>query len=178
MERAVALSPGNAWNHLFRARAFLHGKGNCARALADLGTARRLAADDPSVGDEIAWQHSALLHWQCPGQADGELALELARTAVDDQPGDPDWQDHLGLALYRVGRFAEARDALLRAAELRVPEPQASELFALAMTEWKLGRRSSARSYFDRAVVRMDATYPRYPAFRRLRDEAAGLLGP
>jgi hypothetical protein len=58
-----------------------------------------------------------------------------------------------------------------------VPKPKPFELFALAMTEWKLGKRSEARSYYDRGVTRMNETYPRAPVYILYREEAAELLG-
>jgi Flp pilus assembly protein TadD len=118
-----------------------------------------------------------MVYGQCPGVYDGALALDLARTAVEDRPEGDFPQIAHGMALYRHGRFREAREALLRAAELRVPKPEPWELFALAMTESKLGNRAEAHDYYDRGVARMNATYPRFPEYIMLRDEAAELIG-
>jgi len=60
--------------------------------------------------------------------------------------------------VYRAGRYLEAQEALLRGAELRVPEPEPAELFALAMTEWKLNNRGRAKEYYERGVARMNGT--------------------
>jgi tetratricopeptide (TPR) repeat protein len=183
-ERAVEHSPKNASNYFYRARAALLGDGGCGRALADLATARELAPDDPDVASEIAWVHAVWMYLRCPDSFDGDLALDLSRTAVEDKPGDGGRQITHGMVLYRHGRFGEAREALLRALELprfvaeeATPKPEPAELFGLAMTEFKLGNGADARGYYDRAVARMNETYPRFPEYRLLQKEAAELLG-
>jgi len=176
-ERAVEHSPKNAMNYAYRARAILNGDDDCDHVLADLATAHELAPDNPAVANEIAWCQATMVCRQCPDGYDGRLALDLARMAVEDKPEGDYTQIVHGMALYRHGRLLEAREALLRAAELRVPKPEPWELFALAMTEWKLGNRADARSHYNRGVARMDETYPRFPEFILFRDEAAEVLG-
>jgi tetratricopeptide (TPR) repeat protein len=176
-EQAVEHSPNTALNYVFRARATLAGDGACDLAMADLARARELAPDDPTVASRVAWEHVATIHRRCPDHYDGGPALELARTAVEDQPGNPEVQVAWGMALYRHGRYREAREALRRAAELRAPKPEPQELFALAMTEGKLGNSTEARRQYDRAVARTRETYPRCPEYLRLQGETARLLG-
>jgi tetratricopeptide (TPR) repeat protein len=176
-DRAVKHAPQEAWNYLGRARAILATAAGCRRALADLATARELAPDDLTVATDIAWQHSTMVYRRCPDGHDGGLALDLARLAVEDLPGGDSRQSALGLALYREGRYPEAREAVLRAVELRTPKPEPWELFALAMIEWKLGDRVRPRRYYDAAVARVNETYPRFPEYLMFRQEAARLLG-
>jgi hypothetical protein len=45
------------------------------------------------------------------------------------------------------------------------------------MTEFELGNSAEAQEYYDRAVARMNETYPRFPEYGFLRREAAELLG-
>jgi tetratricopeptide (TPR) repeat protein len=176
-ERAVELAPENAWNYLYRAGIILSGGADCGRALADLATARKVSTDDPAVANGIAWFHAAFVYRQCPDGYDGVLALGLSRMAVEDTPRNTGYQGTRGMVLYRHDRFREAREALLRAVELRVPKPEPLGLFTLAMTEFQLDNRAEARRYYDRAVSRMNETYPRYPEYQLLREEAAELLG-
>jgi len=176
-ERAVVQAPRHAWSHLVRARALLSRGGGCARALADLATARALAPDDPVVAGEIAWRQLTSVHRQCPGSYDGATALDLSRRAVERRPGNDYVQLTHGMALYRHGRLEEAREALLRAVSLRAPRPEPWELFGLAMTESKLGHAVRAGRFYDQGVVRVEATYPRFGEYRRFQEEAARVLG-
>jgi hypothetical protein len=45
------------------------------------------------------------------------------------------------------------------------------------MTLEELGDRVGARRWFDRAVARMDETYPKNPELIAFKQEAAELLG-
>ena len=45
------------------------------------------------------------------------------------------------------------------------------------MTAHALGKPSAARDYYDRAVARLEATYPDNPQTVLFRDEAASVLG-
>ena len=51
------------------------------------------------------------------------------------------------------------------------------DLFLMAMIDWNLGDRASARSYYDRAVARLEATFPDNPATLMLQEDARGVLG-
>jgi tetratricopeptide (TPR) repeat protein len=82
----------------------------------------------------------------------------------------------LGLVLYRHGRYAEAREALLQAQELATRE-SAHTLLSLAMVSWQLGREVEARGYYDRAVARIEEDSPKDPELSYHRREAARLLG-
>jgi tetratricopeptide (TPR) repeat protein len=175
-ERAVEHSPQDVWNYLCRARMILYAGGGCRRLLADLETALRLAPDDAAVAAEIAWQQAAMIHGRCPGGYDDRLAADRAQVAVEGRAEGAFPSLAQGMVLYRQGRFQEAREALLRSVALR-PRPEPQELFALAMIEWKLGDRVRPRRYYDSGVARSERTYPRFPEYLLLRDEAASLLG-
>jgi Tfp pilus assembly protein PilF len=126
---------------------------------------------------EIAWVFAGLVFSQCPDKYSAELALDYARKAVKDKPQEAQRQNDIGWVLYREGKLREAREALLKAMDRRIPEPEPWELFGMAMTEWKLGNRSEARDYYDRAVARAEHTFPKFPEFTVLKEEAAELLG-
>jgi hypothetical protein len=49
--------------------------------------------------------------------------------------------------------------------------------FFLGMACWQLGRRDEARQWYDRAVRRMEKDPPHNHELRRIRAEAAALLG-
>ena len=44
------------------------------------------------------------------------------------------------------------------------------------LTSWKLCERQAARDYYDRAVARMNATYPKSPRLLVVKEEAASVL--
>ena len=51
------------------------------------------------------------------------------------------------------------------------------QLFFLAMTSHGMGRDAEAISYYDRAVARMDETWPNSPEQQLYKGEASQLLG-
>ena len=120
----------------------------------------------------------------------GVLLLRLGRVVNYDSK-DPDAQLALGLALHRSGHDEQARDALQKAIELRAAGSYGADRgawdqratsfppdhFALAMVFEKLGRKQAALAEFQHAVARMNATYPRYPSYVLLEEEASRLLG-
>lgn len=84
-------------------------------------------------------------------QRDPDRALILARRAVALLP-DRRFLNTLGLALYRVGQYAEAIPVLDQSLATGTGDSAAYDLFILAMAHQKLGHASQARAYFDRAV--------------------------
>ena len=117
------------------------------------------------------------LYDSCTKLYDPASALELARKAVAVDSGEDWYHGNLGGAAYRNGSYDEARDALLMAVELSYTEDAVRRFFFLAMTLEKLGDRDGARRWYDRAVARMDETYPENPELIAFKQEAAELLG-
>jgi tetratricopeptide (TPR) repeat protein len=111
----------------------------------------------------------------CPDLAEPARSLALAQEAVEFAPSYSDYQVILGAALYNNQRYEEANVALLRGLDLMV-KPTPSALFFLAMTESKLGRQADARRTYDRAVERMNETWPKSPNLVMLKAETAKLL--
>ncbi len=77
---------------------------------------------------------------------------------------------------YCNGSYEEARDALSVAVELSSSE-NAGSFFLRAMTLEKLNDGDGARRWYDRAVARMDETYPKNPELVARKQEATELLG-
>jgi tetratricopeptide (TPR) repeat protein len=177
LNRTTELFPKSAWPYSVRARVALGQPGTCEKALADLETASEHAPDDVELMSEIAWVHASLVISQCPNGYNADLALNHAEKSMNDNPKSANRQNVYGWVLYRQGRYGEAREALLKAMDRRIPEPEPWDLFGLAMTEWKLGNKKEARDYYDRAVARAEHTFPKFPEFTLLKEEAAELLG-
>jgi tetratricopeptide (TPR) repeat protein len=115
-------------------------------------------------------------------KGDHEKALREFNLAVELFP-DPtgrtadDW-GYLGQALYRAGRFDEARDALEQVIELRGDDGPANEVgprwWYYIMTLWELGERDVAIAYFRQLDEEVAEDLPE--SMKSLRDEAAELL--
>ncbi|WP_406698912.1 protein kinase [Singulisphaera sp. Ch08] len=117
---------------------------------------------------------------------DPKLAGELARRAVELSPREGICQQSLGWTRYREGDWKGSIEALER-----VDSFAGAGDFIAAMTCWKLGEKARSRELFDRAerwlsgyetrwtdrVKRGNLTYPPPSMFRRIRAEAASLLG-
>ena len=80
------------------------------------------------------------------------------------------------MAHYRSGDWQAARDALNEAIQLR-GEGNDRDWFFLAMTLWQEGKPDEAKKCFEDADQWMKSNRPDKPELRRVRDEAAELLG-
>ncbi|UCF68561.1 MAG: tetratricopeptide repeat protein, partial [Acidobacteriota bacterium] len=164
--------------HLSRARCMLYRSQSCDAAVSDLDQVEQTIP--PHFGldllSELASIHAEELFHHCPDRYDGRKALKLATSGVEKIEDVASLQSHLVKVLYREGRYDEAHRGLLRLRELRSRDA-AGDLFYLAMTSWQLGRREEARRYYDRAVARLEATFPWEPRNVMRRREAARLLG-
>jgi serine/threonine protein kinase/Flp pilus assembly protein TadD len=153
--------------------------GECEEAGAELRNLDQIAETIPwgaILRAVIAIVHVDVLHEFCPRQYDGPLALERIKTAYALVPDDEQFQRCLGALLYRESEAAEALEVFQLLDEEHEFD-EAGDLFYLAMTLWKLGRKAEARSVYDRAVARLEATFPNEVLPRRLQREAAALLG-
>jgi tetratricopeptide (TPR) repeat protein len=153
--------------------------GDCDRGGADLRTAQGMLEGtfwEPYLHSLVAMIHVHGFREFCPTLYDGPLSLELARAGFARDPHDVTAQSTLGYVLYREGQWTEALDVLERLDEAHDFD-EAETLFYLAMARWKLGHREKARRSYDRAVSRLEATFPDHPGWRRRQREAAALLG-
>jgi serine/threonine protein kinase len=114
-----------------------------------------------------------------PAQA-VELAQEALENARKARPyhlrDEVDCWTMVGAAQYRAGNWQAALRAFQQAQKLPVGE-QGFNLFFLAMTYWQLGDKDQARSCNDKAALWMNQFRPEDEQLRRLRDEAAALVG-
>jgi tetratricopeptide (TPR) repeat protein len=177
VSRGIDRLPQEAQLYVDRAYFESYLEGSCDAVEADLARQREFAAPDAAA----SWNMEALvrvlgLHHTCPDQSDPAEALRLARRAVEFDSRSATYLGTLGFALHRSGQYAAARETLLEAANL-VTTLDPNDLFFLAMTEWRLGNQTEARSYYERALARMNATYRSSPGYVLLRDEAAEMLG-
>jgi tetratricopeptide (TPR) repeat protein len=118
----------------------------------------RAAATDPELAgaaNAVAWR------WLMPKRVARlrdswrlvQPALLLARKAVELDPGNPAYRNTLGLALYRSGRYAEARAMFEQSRALRMGRLDAWDLFPLAICQQRLGDRVAALESFRKGVA-------------------------
>jgi tetratricopeptide (TPR) repeat protein len=170
---AVEAEPGSPWHYAFRALARTFAPSECESARADLDRALELGALNGTTASLIARTHVVGLAPQCPELFDAALALDLARKGEAlpvDLPVDE--EGTLVLALYRAGRYAEARTLFEHHRRYEPPE-----LFTAALVYRRLGRLDDARRAYDDGRARMARYFARDPIALRLEGEAAELLG-
>jgi len=122
---------------------------------------------EPVVLNSASWY---IVRHPAAKQADYEHALELAERAVKLQPGDGAILNTLGVAQYRLGKFAEAMKTLkssdsinsraprldFRGERIGPPGSIPADLAFLAMAAYRLGDKDEARAYLEqlrKAVV-------------------------
>jgi serine/threonine protein kinase/Flp pilus assembly protein TadD len=129
--------------------------------------------DHPQALGQLAWFLTT-----CPDAAfrDPPRAVELAQKAVARTPASAAAWNLLGLASHRAGDAKAALAALERAVELR-KGGNGYDLFGLALAHGQLGNQEQARRWYDQAVQWMDQKKAQATPLRRLRAEAAALLG-
>jgi tetratricopeptide (TPR) repeat protein len=176
-EKAVVLDPGRWPSYAVRGRLYLHQPETCEKGIADLERARGIFPLHPNVSFQEARAHLEGAYYSCPEQYDPSRVLDFINRSAGEYTRPLPSFHVRGLALYRNGSYEEARETLLYYLERETDDEEALALFTLAMTSWKLGRTTEALSYYSRAATRMEETYPDSPRFRRLREEAAGVLG-
>jgi tetratricopeptide (TPR) repeat protein len=120
---------------------------------------------------------------------DPDLALKLARRAVEFKPGEAICTQSLGWALYRCGDWNGCIETLM---SIQTEKPGDEEYsFMLAMAYWQLGEKAKAQACFDSANEWLEdyeqkcdearkkymSMYPPVSLEKRLQVEAAALLG-
>jgi len=76
-----------------------------------------------------------------------ERAMTLAEKSVQEDPNSAERQDTLGFVLAKLGRLREAREALDRAVELLVDEPNSTIIEHLGDVYAQLGLEEEARGH-------------------------------
>jgi eukaryotic-like serine/threonine-protein kinase len=114
----------------------------------------------------------------CPdhGLRNPKQAAALAQRAIDQDATNGNFWNSLGVAQFRVGQLAAAKQALSKSMELRQGgDPY--DWFFLAMIAQRDGERADARQWYDRSVAWMTAHQPLSQDVIRYRAEADSVLG-
>jgi tetratricopeptide (TPR) repeat protein len=150
-----------------RARAYTERIQTLVRKVDRQGT------DDPAARKAQA-RFLAL----CPhrGVGDPDRAVALAKEALERSPRDGSSWTTLGVALYRAGKWQKAVTALEFAVRYH-PRGNGLDGFFLAMSHWRLGARDQAGQWYRRTATWMDRHEPDSSELRRVRAEAAALMG-
>ncbi len=107
---------------------------------------------------------------------DPRWVVELAKTTVQSDPKHSLCWKTLGVAQYRAGDWQAAIAALDKSMSLGQKDVALTS-FYLALAHWHLGDKAQARRWYDQARQRMDKNRSDDEGLRRLRAEAAALLG-
>jgi serine/threonine protein kinase/tetratricopeptide (TPR) repeat protein len=183
--QAIRLEPQYAGAHLSLGNLLLR-KRDFQGASAARRRYRRLELNPDNP--DSRWETAVFLFWCAQGlvanpdprRRDPVRAVALAKEAIELAPRDDRFDDRfwylLGVAHYRAGHWKEAVGALNRSQGLG-PGLQSESDFFLAMAYWQQGKRKKARQWYDQAVQWMDKSQPKDKELRRVRAEAAELLG-
>jgi tetratricopeptide (TPR) repeat protein len=122
-------------------------------------------------------ENLAGLMTRCPDPQVRDLveAVRMRKRAVELSPQDRDIWRVLECAQLRAGNWRAAVEASRKTIQL--PTSGAYDWLILAMDQWQMGERESARDWYVRAVAWMEKNRPDR-ALRALHAEAAALMGP
>ncbi len=175
---AIKLDPRSAFAHNNLGVAHIK-KGELDAAVDAFRDAFRLNPDRamarPNLGfalNDLAWR---LATHQDLKQRDPPKAIKLAKEAVDVLPKQGGLWNTLGVAQYRSGEWRAAVEALNKAVQLR--GENGTDSFFIAMAYWQQGDKQEARKWNNQAVAWMEKHQPQNKELRRIRAEAAALLG-
>jgi tetratricopeptide (TPR) repeat protein len=116
-------------------------------ALAALREAVKIDPNHPMANNNLAW----LLVTGPQELRDARAALPLARKAAELEPETAVYQNTVGVALFRNGRYLEAISALEKSLAASHGASDAFDLFFLAMCHHELGKTDKAKVCFERA---------------------------
>jgi serine/threonine protein kinase/Flp pilus assembly protein TadD len=170
-EEAVRLEPQNASYHHKRG-VMLMAAGNLPEAEAAFRRVLELVPDSPNAHNSLAWLLAAFAG---PVKRDPQVAVTLARKAVESASQVGIFWNTLGVALYRAGDYAGSVRALERSMSLR-GGGDSFDWYYLAMAQWQLGRADVARSWFRKAAEWRLKHRPSDPELSLFHAVAAELL--
>ena len=126
-------------------------RGNVLYGRGDLPTAcdAFVRSVELNSGNPASLNNAAYLLARVKG--DNAKAFELASSAVQIAPGQPDYLDTLGYVLLRSGRLPEAEDALSKSV---ATAPTPSALLHLAQVRAEQGNMGECRQLLERARQR------------------------
>jgi eukaryotic-like serine/threonine-protein kinase len=136
----------------------------------------RAAEEDPDrfwVRVQYAWFLT-----NCPATQfrNTDRAITLVKQALQLTPQSRWGWKVLGEAEYRAGHWNAAIEAMKESVKLAPGDDPYVGLF-MAMGQWQVGHKKEARKWYDQAVQGMEKKRSRDEDLRRLRAEAAALLG-
>jgi superkiller protein 3 len=172
LRKLIELDPRSAVNR-YNLAVLLSRQGKLDEAIAAYHKAIELDPKYAQAYNGLAW-----LLATCPDARfrDQKQAVELAKKAVELAPKAGIFWSTLGVANYGAGAWKDAVATLEKSMELR-EGGNSVDCFVLAMAHAKLNDKEAARQWYDKAVAWMDKNQPKDEALRRLRAEAAELLG-
>ena len=133
-----------------------------------------IAFRDGKVFSKIAYQ---VLTFPEERFRDISLAMEAAQRGTELSPGVGwNWLA-LGIAQYRSGAWAEARESLLKFVKLDPDTEHLPTSCFLAMANWQLGEKDTARRHYDDALQSIEKHKTQDNILLGFHDEAAELLG-
>ena len=135
----------------------------------------RLVAQSPMP------EHLQSLAWflvSCPDPEvrNPEQAVELAKRAIGQTPPNPTYHNTLGAAYCRAEDWPAAVESIREAIRLR-EEGNGRDWFFLGMAQWHLDAQEEANQSYQQGCQWMQENQPDNPELKRLRAEAAKLLG-
>jgi eukaryotic-like serine/threonine-protein kinase len=167
--QAIKLKP-DLWAAYESRRSVYATLGQWEKIIGEYSTTIELTPDHAGVHNSLGW-----LLATCPDHKfrDSSRAVELGTEAVRRAPKDGNCWITLGVAQYRAGNWKPARESLEKAMPLR-NGGNCTDWFFLAMVHWKLGDKTQARQWYDKANLWMASHH--HPDWPSLRTEAAELV--
>jgi tetratricopeptide (TPR) repeat protein len=147
--------------------------GNYQQMLQKLERALSMAPADGQIQSQAAWRMLTL-----PDErfCDTAKAAAAARRGTELSP-ETSWNWMvLGIAQYRSGQWADARNSLMKEVELDPDGDHPRTSCFLAMACWRLGENEAARQHYDDAVGWIDQNQADDEILLGFRAEAAKLL--
>jgi serine/threonine protein kinase/WD40 repeat protein/tetratricopeptide (TPR) repeat protein len=157
---SIGLRPEVMAPWLLRGLAYARLLNKFEPAIADLEAALERAPSDAQVRSALA-DCCNRMAWSLgsssrdPSRQDVERALALSARTVELAPGQHDFLNTRGLALYRAGRYADAVRVLEQGTALGRGKIDGFDLLFLAMAHQRLGHREQARLPLNQAIATM-----------------------
>jgi tetratricopeptide (TPR) repeat protein len=138
-----------------------------------------LRPDDPLVMPSMSNLAYYLMVATDAKSRDPAQAVKLATKATELAPKQPAPWSSLGMARYRLGEWKQAIKVLEKALSLTRPDdPEYADTgFFLAMAYWQDGEHEKSLTCFAKAAQRMEKSPKENIMLKRIRAEAAQLLG-